>query len=164
MQCTATANIWQPLPPSRLLPRDQSGSFPKTNGPSRPIYNAGKTRARSEPPAIVARVNSESALKGASKGIGAFECHRCAYVFDTVVPNGKAATDLVKPQPLNEISWSGAKFYLEPPTKVSGTETHFGGKSLPDKFSFRWLNIQVVNSDKRETDCVWNCNGSEYCS
>jgi hypothetical protein len=75
---------------------------------------------------VVARVNSQSAPKSASKGIGAFESHRYAYVFDTVVPNGKAATGLIKPQPLNKISWSGAKFYLEPPTKLSGTETGFG--------------------------------------
>jgi hypothetical protein len=59
-----------------FLPRDQSGSFPKTNGPSRPIYNGGKDRARSETRAIVAWVNSESAFKSATEGAGASEAYR----------------------------------------------------------------------------------------
>jgi hypothetical protein len=67
------------------LPRDQSGSFPKTNGPSRPIYNGGKIRARSETLAIVAWVNSESAFKSATEGAGASEAYRYSNIFHTII-------------------------------------------------------------------------------
>jgi hypothetical protein len=80
--------------------------------------------------AVIARINPQSALKSASKGIGAFESDRCANIFDTVVANGKAATRLVEPQSLSELSWSIAKFYLEPSTKVPRAKTCLGGESL----------------------------------
>ncbi|HEU5235605.1 MAG TPA: AI-2E family transporter [Pyrinomonadaceae bacterium] len=44
-------------------------------------------------------------------------------------------------------------------------QTHaLAAKFSTDKSSYKWLSIQVVSSDKREIDCAWNCNGSEYCS
>src|ERR1700730_2502363 len=48
--------------------------------------------------------------------------------------------------------------------KCLGQRHAWAARVSTDKSSFRWLSIQVVNSDKRETDSVWNWRGSEYCS
>jgi hypothetical protein len=85
------------LPPSRRLPRDQSGSFPKTIEPSRPIYNDGKTRARSETPPVVAWANSESAFKSATEGGGASEAYRYRNIFHTIIAVREATPSLIKP-------------------------------------------------------------------
>jgi hypothetical protein len=77
--------------------RDQSGSFPKPIESSRPIYNDGKTRARSETPAIVAWANSESALKSATESGGASEAYRYGNIFHTIIAVREATPSFIKP-------------------------------------------------------------------
>jgi len=53
---------------------------------------------------IIDRINSESALKGSSECICAFETNRFSYTVDTIITNGKAVTRLFDAQFLDEIS------------------------------------------------------------
>src|SRR5260370_36201060 len=48
--------------------------------------------------------------------------------------------------------------------KCLGQRHALTARASTDRFSFKWLSIQVVNSERRDTDWVWNCKGSEYCS
>jgi hypothetical protein len=98
--CRSNAQQQQTFGNLSLYPdfcQDQSGSFPKTIGPSRPIHNGGKTRACSETSAIVAWVNSESAFKSATEGVGASEAHRYSNVFHTIIAVREATPSLIKP-------------------------------------------------------------------
>jgi hypothetical protein len=73
--------------------------------------------ANSNAATILARSNAQSALKGPPKGICAFESYRYTNIFNAIVATGQTVTRLVKPQPLDEVGRSGAKFRLESSTE-----------------------------------------------